>query len=128
MQESWLAIVRGLRRLNDPAAFPAWAYRIVTNQSALWIRRQQHHRRRSRSLSSVPEPAADEAVSESTDAVRHAVGRLPSADRAVLDLRYRQGLSIGEIARASNVPAGTVKSRLHAARARLREHLSPDSS
>jgi len=28
LQETWLAVVNGLKRLNDPAAFPRWAYKI----------------------------------------------------------------------------------------------------
>ena len=37
-QESWLAIVRSLRRLDDPARFRFWARRIVANKSADWVR------------------------------------------------------------------------------------------
>lgn len=32
MQEVWLAVVRSLRRLDDPARFGSWAYRIVGNK------------------------------------------------------------------------------------------------
>jgi len=35
-QESWMDIVRGLRRLHDPARFGAWAYRIVSNKAYDW--------------------------------------------------------------------------------------------
>jgi RNA polymerase sigma-70 factor (ECF subfamily) len=38
-QESWLGIIRGISRLNDPAKFRAWAYQIVTNKASDWIRR-----------------------------------------------------------------------------------------
>ena len=41
VQESWLAIVRGIHKLDDPASFPKWAYRIVRNKSVDWTRRQQ---------------------------------------------------------------------------------------
>lgn len=33
-QDSWLAIIRGISRLNDPARFRSWAYRIVTNKAS----------------------------------------------------------------------------------------------
>ena len=44
-QESWLAIVRSLRRLDDPARFRFWARRIVANKSADWVRQQQRQRK-----------------------------------------------------------------------------------
>jgi len=34
VQESWSDIVRGLYRLDDPATFPAWAFRIVSRRTA----------------------------------------------------------------------------------------------
>ena len=50
VQEAWLAIVRGLRRLDDPTRFRPWALRIVTNKCADWTRRQQRQRRIVRSV------------------------------------------------------------------------------
>jgi len=40
-QESWLGIIKGIRKLNDPANFRAWAYRITTNKSIDWIRKSK---------------------------------------------------------------------------------------
>ncbi|MHC4356893.1 MAG: RNA polymerase sigma factor, partial [Planctomycetota bacterium] len=40
-QDSWLGIIRGISRLNDPARFRSWAYRIVTNKSRDWIKRRK---------------------------------------------------------------------------------------
>ena len=39
-QKSWCDIMRGLRRLNDPALFRAWAYKITTNRTTDWLRDQ----------------------------------------------------------------------------------------
>jgi RNA polymerase sigma factor (sigma-70 family) len=50
-----------------------------------------------------------------------ALARLPPSQRVVLVLRTREGLSEQEIAAALGIPAGTVKSRLHRARAAFRE-------
>ncbi|MCU0256932.1 MAG: hypothetical protein MUF60_09310, partial [Vicinamibacterales bacterium] len=45
-QETWLAVVKGLRRLRDPASFAAWALRVTSRRSADWIetRRRTRHR------------------------------------------------------------------------------------
>src|SRR5438445_522657 len=50
-----------------------------------------------------------------------ALARLPVSQRVVLVLRTREGLSEQEIATTLGIPAGTVKSRLHRARAAFRE-------
>jgi RNA polymerase sigma factor (sigma-70 family) len=42
-QKSWYDIIRGLRRLNDPAHFQAWAYKITTHRAMDWLRDQRRH-------------------------------------------------------------------------------------
>ncbi|NQV32194.1 MAG: sigma-70 family RNA polymerase sigma factor, partial [Phycisphaeraceae bacterium] len=37
-QQCWLEIIKGIRKLNDPACFRAWAYRIATNKLIDWIK------------------------------------------------------------------------------------------
>jgi RNA polymerase sigma-70 factor (ECF subfamily) len=38
-QQSWLAIIKGLRKLREPSYFKAWAYRITTSKAVDWIRK-----------------------------------------------------------------------------------------
>ena len=40
-QESWLGIIKGLRKLHDPSNFKAWAYRITTNKAMNWIKNKK---------------------------------------------------------------------------------------
>jgi RNA polymerase sigma-70 factor (ECF subfamily) len=61
-------------------------------------------------------------------AVWQAIGALPAAHRAVFGLFYLHGFSIEEIAELLDVPAGTVGSRLHTARQRLRVALGGTSA
>jgi RNA polymerase sigma-70 factor (ECF subfamily) len=126
-QETWLAIVRGLPRLRDPASFRTWAYRIVARRSADWIRRQQRDRARQRQ----PAPQFETPTGSDRNlvdddelaALREAIRTLPAHHRSVLDLHYRDGLSVAEIAVVLGIPPGTVKSRLHHARQTLRHTL-----
>ncbi len=128
-QDAWLAIVRGLRRLDDPARFPAWALRIVSFKSADWIRMQVRDRNRARNATPAENSAAPpfspppDEPSDDVARLRNALRTLSSDHRAALSLHYLDGLSVDEIALALNVPAGTVKSRLHHARARLKQTL-----
>ena len=63
------------------------------------------------------------APGEANLALWQAIGTLPTAHRAVVGLFYLHGFSIEEIAGLLDVPVGTVGSRLHTARRRLREVL-----
>ena len=56
---------------------------------------------------------------EQRELVRAAVDRLPDLLRQVVILAYFQGLKYRDVADALDIPVGTVKSRLHAALARL---------
>ena len=60
------------------------------------------------------------------DVVLTALRRLPERQRAVVVLRYYEGLSEAEIAAELRIPAGTVKSTTARASARLRELLEED--
>jgi RNA polymerase sigma factor (sigma-70 family) len=125
LQEAWLAIVRGLRGLDDPARFPAWAYRIVGNKSADWVRRAMRHRGATRPLDE--EPAAPDPPSTGPEpeiaALRRALGQLEPQRRAILSMFYLDGMSVRQIAESFGLPVGTVKSRLHHARNHLKQIL-----
>ena len=128
VQDAWLAIVRGLRRLDDPAQFRSWAYRIVTNKCADWTRRRIVQRSAAEELraAAASDSGSSSSDAESTDAViriRDALAKLPSEQRAVLSLHYLDGMGVAEIARTLDVPEGTVKSRLYHARSRLKQVL-----
>ena len=118
-QNVWMAIARGLRRVGDPALFGAWAYRIATHKAADWTREQQRRRRLTPAA-----PVSDNGrVMSDVEQVREAIRRLSPDQRALLSMHYAEDLGVAHIARALDVPQGTVKSRLHAARAALRRVL-----
>jgi len=120
-QESWLGIIRGLRRLNDPAHFRPWAYRIVTNKARDWIRRS------AKRVPLQPEEAPenrphDERRAHETSADLQAIlRRLPERSRTVLTLYYLEEFALAEIAGILHIPRGTVKSRLHTARTEFKK-------
>jgi RNA polymerase sigma factor (sigma-70 family) len=133
VQEAWTDIVRGLARLDDLAAFPAWAYRITT-------RRCQRAQRRERNAPIAFDDDALEAAVQASpvdviddgvvdlQAVHAAIATLPPPQRAALALFYLDDLSVAEIAIATDVAPGTVKTRLMHARRKLRALLEGDLS
>ncbi len=128
VQDAWLAIVRGLKRLDDPARFRSWAYRIVSNKCADWIRRRGVRRSTAKELRDAAASTGDVSSNptDSADDVARmldALAKLPDEQRAVLSLHYLDEMGVREIAEVLGVPEGTVKSRLHHARNRLKEAL-----
>lgn len=121
VQEAWAEIVRGLPRLADERAFPAWAYRIVSRRGAKLIGGAQRQRRIEAAL--VAEPVAAEGEEPDFDRLRRAVRALPPEQRAAVALYHFEELSVAETAVALDVPAGTVKTRLMHARRKLRAAL-----
>lgn len=123
-QDAWLDIARGVRRLDDCAAFPAFAFRIVTRRAADFVRGAK--KRRAGAAAFAIEPRESSAgndgveASASAPAIASALAALPAEQRAAIALFYHEDLSVAEIAAALGVPAGTVKTRLMAARDKLR--------
>ena len=123
-QEAWGSIVQGIRRLDDCAAFPAFAFRIVTRRAADHIRASQ--RRRAIYAAAAAEPSAPDELNENvgpSHALQQALATLPAEQRAAIALFYQEDLSVMEIAVALGVPSGTVKTRLMAAREKLKAAL-----
>ena len=125
LQEAWIVISRRIGRLGDPSAFPAWAYRITSNKSRDWIRRRQRMRRADEVYGQrwrEAENGGNPTDRQYAD-LREALADLPGRDRAILSFRYEDNFSTSEIAEILGIPPGTVKSRLHHARQRLRRFL-----
>jgi RNA polymerase sigma-70 factor (ECF subfamily) len=111
---------RGKLRRHDSRT--GWLATIVRNEAA------RHHERTSRHPIAELDPAhggEDDELStiQLRADLQAAVGQLEDADRQLLDLRYSQDLTQPAIARALNLPEGTVKVRLHRARVKLHRAL-----
>ncbi len=125
LQETLIAIVKGLHRLDDPALFRTWAYRIATNKCADWTRKQQRDRKLLQTAAQNYQPPSikDNEPSDDEQRLHDAMGNLSGDRQAILAMHYQEGMAIAEIAVALNIPAGTVKSRLFHARMQLKELL-----
>ena len=133
-QEAFLSAFHALHGFRG-GSFKAWLLRIVTNACYDQLRAQQ--RRPTSSLDDLevdPDHSTmlqDEAESPEEYALRQDLGRaiqsgldvLPEDQRTTLILSDIQGFSYEEIAQATSVSLGTVKSRLSRGRARLRDYL-----
>jgi RNA polymerase sigma-70 factor (ECF subfamily) len=127
VQAGWIDIVRGLPRLDDAHAFPAWAYRIVTRRCAGRIRSNQRQRALAAALAAEPQVVAAAPVDDHAG-LHAAIRALPPEQRAAIALHHFEHLSLAEVAVALAVPVGTVKTRLFHARRKLRAILEGDET
>lgn len=124
LQDTWLAAIKGLERLENPAAFPGWIYRIATNKCTDWVRRRQRERRvTTASEQESTSPPVPLPISEEVAHVAEAFAALPVEQRALLTLHYIEGFTTAEVGRILSIPAGTVKTRLYRARQTLRKSM-----
>jgi RNA polymerase sigma factor (sigma-70 family) len=115
-QEALLAVFRGLPSLQAPEAIITWV-RAVSVRTAIRLARRADREAAYAQALVEPEASSLEGLVDIGDAM----GQLPLAQRAVLVLRTCEGLSEQEIATTLGISVGTVKSRLHRARAAFRE-------
>lgn len=125
-QEVWIDVLRQLPRLKDAGAFTTWMYRIAHGKAML------DGRRNGRVPASTPDvewiAEKEDGAFSAEDAVRihAALDRLEPAQREVLVLRFLEELSYEEIGQIVECPLGTVRSRIHYAKAALQRLLQRD--
>jgi RNA polymerase sigma-70 factor (sigma-E family) len=114
-------------RIRDHAALESYVRRSMATTATSWWRGRRF---RERAVGPVPDLAEDDPVGPRIehDAMWALLRSLPSRQRAVLVLRYYEGLSEAEIAQTLRLSRGTVKS--HAARAlsALRDRLTKQTT
>ncbi len=116
-QATFLALARSARAVGR-GPVGGWLHRVAAN-AALKLRAR---RRPTAELPDVPgEPAPDRELAGVLD---QELDRLPAHHRAAFVLCCLEGLTNAEAARELGCPVGTVDSRLHAARTRLRDRLA----
>lgn len=117
VQDALVTAWAGLGRLRDPNAFAAWFRTQVVRAAWRAARKRRNH---SRPTEIIPDPIDRIEKGTSENQLRRAFTTLHAEDRLVLTLRFHLGLSTTETAEQLAIPAGTVKSRVHAAVRRLR--------
>jgi RNA polymerase sigma-70 factor (ECF subfamily) len=130
LQETLIGAFRGMAKFDGRASVRTWLTQILVRQSAkMW-----HKGKRTAQAVAIDSPAGaaageslarpspEENVDRRID-LTAVINTLPDDHREVILLREVRGLSYEEIAEVLRVPRGTVESRLHRARAGLRQRL-----
>ena len=139
MQDTFLKVYESIHSFRKESAFETWLYRIVVNQAINLVKRRE--RRREAPLSGTTETQIRSELKRASNLrnnphlsverkelqrqVTQAVNSLPMKHRMVVILHEFEGLTHPKIALILNCSEGTVRSRLHYARKKLRERLKP---
>jgi RNA polymerase sigma-70 factor (ECF subfamily) len=129
-QNAFLNAFRHLHRFDPERPFRPWFFGILANEARMhrrWLRRRPTAPLDPQTPEgSEANPLLDRVVGDDERArVRRALADLAEPFRTAVVLYYFDDLSVEEVASAMDCRVGTVKSRLHTARARLREALAP---
>ncbi len=130
VQEAFMALWRNPAAYDDSrGSVKSWLMGMVHHRAVDMVRREESHRRRAEKTAhqalELESDHADEVVEqiglpEERRRVRAALDELPEAQREVLERMYFDGLSQSQIAEATGLPLGTVKSRTLLGMRRLR--------
>jgi RNA polymerase sigma-70 factor, ECF subfamily len=129
-QEAWIRVFRALPGFRGDSAFSTWIHRVAVNSALQGLRGRSRHESRETTLllgepAAAPEPSAAPEPAALRIALERAMARLPDGMRQVLVLHDVEGFTHDEIGEMMGIAAGTSKSQLFKARAKMRELLAP---
>jgi len=130
LQECFVRLYTYAGSIDTDRPLKPWLYRVTVNLAYDWTSRRVNQPLDdvldwlSNLAGSLPTPDRLAEEAETMRLVREVVAELPATHRAVVVLFYMENLSIDEVSLILDLPKGTVKSRLHYARGRLREMLT----
>ena len=128
VQEGFLTVWRTAARfVPERAKASSWILTLVHRRSVDIVRREQP--RRAEPIETAPQPSANLTEDEAWLRLRRAqvqtaLRRLPDQQREAIELAYYGGFTQSELADRLGEPLGTIKSRMFAGLARLRELLT----
>ena len=125
LQEVWLTVYRSISQLSNPAGFRMWLFRVARSRALDALRRAGRYQAMlEHAAQAEPRSRPQEGHREKGDTgLTDALTKLSVEHREVLQLRFEEDLPYSEIAAVVGCPIGTVRSRLHQAKAALRDAL-----
>ena len=124
VQDTWVAVMRGLERFEGRCSVKTWLYRILINRaksSGVGERRPRYWLDPPRPWQR--DPQAQMIGAELVERLHAAIGTLPDLQRRVVVLRDVEGVSAAETAELLGLTAGNQRMLLHRGRAKLRQSL-----
>ena len=126
VQETYLNAWKSIDNLRDPERMRAWMFSILRNQYTKLLRKEKRNVQTVAHLNDVSKP--EQTKDDVTDRVQTALATLDEKHKLPVLLVSIEGMTVDEAAKVLDVPRGTVLSRLHRGRQKLKEILSRDQA
>jgi RNA polymerase sigma-70 factor (ECF subfamily) len=150
VQETWIAVLRGIDRFEGRSSLRTWIFRILMNTAKTRAQREARSVPFSAAArddepsvdpdrflgpdsrfpggwslgpSDWPTPEEELLSGETREVILHAIDLLPDTQRAVITLRDLEGASAGEVAEMLEITDGNQRVLLHRARSKVRRAL-----
>lgn len=141
VQDAFVSTLRHHHQFRGQALPSTWLYRVTFNAALMRLRTRR--RKGAESLDALPhevaessmartrperpDPSRDAELAETRRALDDAIATLRPVDRQIVRMRFVDGMSTEEVAEATGLSVAATKTRLHRARAALRDLLAQDA-
>lgn len=124
-QDTLLAVARSISTFEGRSAFRTWLYRVAANRSrtTYGLLRRRFEAEGGALPPEHPDPRRTSVVAGTRLDLLDGLSAIGAQHAEAVALRDLAGLAYAEVALVLDVPEGTVKSRIHEGRRRLRDHL-----
>jgi len=132
-QEVFMRVYRSIESHDPTRPIAPWISKITYNVCLKRISKKSGVEKKEFALStdnpaeeiSLNTPETQLTKKQMANTIEKALDRISAQDRALIAMRYSEGFTDSEIAESTDMPVGTVKTRLHRARGKLRKILAP---
>lgn len=127
-QEVWISVYQRIASLDDPSRFKYWLYQIARNKALDYFRKNKRMDYFDEQMH-ISTPRSSTSNEDDQDLIHHKridkarEGLSPKLNE-VVELYYFQGMDYEEVAFIIGCPIGTVKSRIHNAKNKIKEYLN----
>jgi len=124
VQDTLVTVAKRIKNLKDPVAYPKWAYQILHRRGIDYLRKELKNREIKQAKQEEIETFNSQITNDSEFngkiELARSLSRLNKLQYQLIHLHYLEGFTIKEISDIIKIPQGSVKSKLHYARHKLR--------
>ncbi len=126
-QGTYIRVFQNIDQFDGASRVATWVYRVAVNEALQFLRQEKRRGRREMEARQDIVVNSATAISNAKLDVADALARLSGDERALIVLRYFEGLSYAEMADVLGKPSGTIGSELNRTRRKLRDILAPEA-
>jgi RNA polymerase sigma-70 factor (ECF subfamily) len=126
-QSTYIRVLQNIHQFDGASRLATWLYRVAVNEALQFLRGEKMRRLRELDRGQDAITGSETAAFDARMDVAEALTRLSGDERALIVLRYFEGLSYADMAEILGKPSGTIGSELNRVRQKLRDVLAPEA-